>query len=159
MTKIINNQLLNYLLIHKVINQYQYGFILGSNTATILFDVISLLQRQQDNKEISAIIFIDLQKAFDTVKCDLLLKKLWVTGVRGKEYNWFASYLFERKQYIEIEGIKSDLQNVDEGVPQGGTLASTLFLIYINDITGIGLVGVPFLYADDIALIYNHKDQ
>lgn len=158
MTKIINTQLLKYIEKHKILNKHQYGFILESNTSTALFDVVSTLQKHQDNKEISVAIFIDLQKAFDTVKRDLLLRKLWILGIRDKEYSWFKSYLSQRKQYIEIDGIASELQLVEEGVPQGGHLASTLFLLYINDITDINLNGTPFLYADDIALIYNHTN-
>lgn len=155
MTKLINNQLLEYLKVYKVINKRQYGFVMESNPPTALFDAVSTLQKHQDNHETSVTIFIDLQKAFDTVKREILLTKLWVAGVRGKEYRWFKSYLSERKQYIEIDGIASDLHLNTEGVPQGGNLASTLFLLYINDITDIGLNGTLFLYADDIALIFH----
>lgn len=157
MTKIVNNQLVKYIEKHNIINKQHYGFRLKSNTSTALFDVISAIQQYRDNKEICVAVFIDLQKAFDSVKRSTLLKKLWCTGIRGKEYDWFSSYMSNRKQYIEMNGITTDLQVTEEGIPQGGNLASTLFLLYINDITECGLIGTPFLYADDIVILYHNK--
>lgn len=158
-SKIVNNQLMEYLQDNKLINDYQYGFRLKSNTQSAIFDIVSTLQNHRDQHRSAAIIFIDLQKAFDTVKRNRLISKLWHIGVRGDEYKWFVSYLTNRKQYMEIDGIRSELRLVMEGVPQGGNLASTLFLIFINDITEIQLNGSLYLYADDIALLYDGNDS
>ena len=87
-----------------------------------------------------------------------MLNKLWENGIRGVSYQWFESYLSNRKQYINIDNYKTKLENVEEGVPQGGNLASTLFLMYINNIIETDLHREIFLYADDmIAIVYNSK--
>ena len=79
-------------------------------------------------------IFLDLQKAFDTVNYNVLLKKLELYGIRGIVLKWFSSYLSNRKQYTVLQNCESTLESVTCGVPQGSVLGPLLFLIYVNDI-------------------------
>ena len=47
-------------------------------------------------------VFIDLQKAFDTVNHNISLDKLNYHGFRGIVNQWFSSYLSNRTQTTEI---------------------------------------------------------
>ena len=58
-------------------------------------------------------VFIDLQKAFDTIDHGILLSKLNVYCVKGASYQWFKSYLTGRQQYTTIAHLKSDLCSIN----------------------------------------------
>ena len=70
-------------------------------------------------------------------------------GIRGIANKLIKSYLSNRKQYVQIGDIKSDLLNINCGVPQGSVLGPLLFLIYVNDIANCNPHGFIRLFADD----------
>ena len=47
-------------------------------------------------------IYLDLQKAFDTVNHTILIKKLEIYGIRGTVLQWFMSYQSNRRQYTVL---------------------------------------------------------
>ena len=99
--------------------------------------------------KVSIGIFIDLKKAFHTIDHSILLKKLQFYGIRGTAYKWLESYLENRKQYVSINGINSECNDVICGVPQGSILGPKLFILYINDLCNSSLLLKFVLFADD----------
>ena len=103
-------------------------------------------------------IFIDLEKAFDTVNHSVLCDKLKYYGFRGKSNELIKSFLSNRSQYVSINGYDSNKLDVICGVPQGSTLGPLLFLIYINDLRYSLKFCSTTQFADDTCIIYANKE-
>ena len=115
-------------------------------------ELVDKLTQQLEKKETPLCIFIDLSKAFDTLDHSILLSKLQHYGLNSLALKWFSSYLSDRQQFVEIDGIKSEINNINTGVPQGSTLGPLLFVIYMNDINKVSNIFKAILYADDTSL-------
>jgi len=85
-----------------------------------------------DSGKPSCIAFLDLRKAFDSLDHALLLQRLHNLGVWGKEMAWFSSYLSDCKQRVKSNGLFSEWNTVNGGIPRGSALGPLLFLIYMN---------------------------
>ena len=78
-------------------NSLQFGFQENHSIDHALVSLTEAIRNTLDNKRFGCGIFIDLQKAFDTVNHEILLSKLEHYGVRGCALEWFRSYLSDRK--------------------------------------------------------------
>ena len=119
--------------------------------------IVSLTERIKqliDNGNFVCGIFIDLEKAFDTVNHEILCEKLNYYGLRGKVNDLIKSYLNNRKQFVSINGAESEVRNVTCGVPQGSSLGPLLFLIYINDFRFCLDKTETGHFADDTYILY-----
>ncbi len=73
-------------------------------------------------------------------------------GIDGVAHNIIESYLPNRKQFVETDGVKSDICTVNTSVPQGSILGHLLFTIYVNGIAKASNVFKFIIYADDYIL-------
>ena len=152
--KLMFRRLYAFLEQYKCIYDLQFGFRENHSTNHA---IISIIQKNQDaiqNNNFAVGIFIDLQKAFDTVNHSILLEKLNHYGISGISNTWFKSYLTDRQQFVSIDGENSDLTITEHGVPQGSVLGPLLFLIYINDLHQCIKNSSCFHFADDTNLLY-----
>ena len=61
-------------------------------------------------------ILIDLQKAFDTIRHDILLQKLYAIGFSKHSVNGFRSYLINRAFLVNLGNVFSQPACVSSGV-------------------------------------------
>ena len=103
-------------------------------------------------------VWVDMEKAFDKVWHDGLRLKMLRAGVGGKMFDWISHLLANRAARVQLQGQTSRKARLQHGVPQGGVLSPTLFLIYINDVMGDVRGDVhSSLYANDLALWTSDK--
>ena len=127
--KIIHSRLYNFLELHNILYENQFGFRKDNSTIYALMQITERIKECIDNGKFGCGIFIDLRKAFDTVNHDIVLLKLEHYGIRDNMLNWFKSYLSNRKQYVYLNGVSSDIKEISCRVPQGSVLGPLLFFI------------------------------
>ena len=145
------------VLRYEVITERQAAYLKGDSTITQLIYLIHQIRSSWGMSNIAHGLFLDISAAFDKVWHKGLFAKLEQIGLSGAFLDIFKSYLSNRKQCVVVEGTKSDMLDIQAGVPQGSRLGPLLFLIYINDIV-CGLESEILLFADDCFLLANGLD-
>ena len=152
------SRLTNYLTKGNFIVDNQFGFQKNRSTLQALTSFLDIVTDALDNKNYIIALFLDLSKAFDTIDHNILLKKINTYGIRGLALDYIKSYISNRQQFVEIDGVASDLSRVNCGVPQGSSLGPVLFLLYINDLPNCTNLLNILLFADDATLICSSRD-
>ena len=134
-------------VIHEQLSDY-----FSSSTELAALELIDRLLAQLKNHMIPINFYIDPAKALDSVKHDILLDKLSYYGVNGTAETFLKSYLSDRKHYVKIDEVKSSIQSIKTGVPQGSIVGPILFKILINDIIKSSRKFHLIIYADDTTL-------
>lgn len=153
--KIIKNRLTEFFKI----SDSQYGFQNMSSTLGATADLMEHIIKKMEQKDHVITIFVDLQKAFDTINIKILLNKLRKMGIVGNAYKLLKSFLTGRKQYVQLHDHVSKELPIKSGVPQGTVLGPFLYLIYVESLANIGLECKYWMFADDTALVFNNKNE
>ena len=159
MKSLFTNACILFLCKYNVIYELQFGFRSKHSTNHALISLTEMVRKAMDDGKFACGVFIDLQKAFDTVDHDILLEKLKCYGLSSDCLEWFLSYLASRHQRCSANGTLSTARFLTHGVPQGTILGPVLFLIYINDLPNCLDYSTPRLYADDTTLTFSDCDM
>ena len=154
----MHTRIFEFLNTSDVFYDLQFGFRKKYSTNHALLSIVEGIRNSLNEQTFSCGVFIDLEKAFDTVNHRILLGKLDHYGIRGISNSWFSSYLSNRKQNVILDGTSSSYLDVVCGVPQGSILGPLLFLLYVNDMNKAVKYSLVHHFADDTNLLCSDKN-
>ena len=135
-----------FLDVNKLIYNKQFGFRSNHSTSHAVINTTEFIKEKLDSGFHVGGIFIDLEKAFNTVNHDLLIEKLYYYGFRGVSQQFIKYFLSDCHQYVSIQGFHSPQLPITCGVPQGST--------HLNLSIKASTVSH---FADDTSILYASK--
>jgi hypothetical protein len=149
----------------QLVDNEQFAYRPASSTTCAIIKLQDLVLKHLDSPQCNAVslTFLDLEKAFDSIPHNLLIKKLYNLSCNNDNclpsgfLLWLQSYLCNRTQSVIYKKVVSDSCDIVSGVPQGSLLGPILFSIFMSDLNSVKL-NMPasiIKYADDTVLVCN----
>ena len=128
--KVVAARLTDHLSEHNLYEPSQSAYIKYHGTESALLRVQNYILPTVDDKRGVFLVLLDLSAAFDTIDHTILPGRLNSLGVKGPALQWITSYISNRTQAININGVLSSVATLLFGVPQGSILGPLFFTIY-----------------------------
>ena len=116
-----------------LLSKFQWGFTQRFSAQHYLLVMVKNNEKIRDNKEVFAVVLIDLSRAFECIPHGLLIAKLNAFGFNKKSLS-FISFLHNREQKTKLGSEFSDFLNILFVVPRRSILGPILFIIFIADL-------------------------
>ena len=131
-------------------SETQHGFRPLRSTTTALLPVASQIARGFNQRKPpfrTAVVSVDIAKAFDAVNINLLLKEIAATDLNCNVVRWLAAYLRGRTAACRFNGVLAARRIIHTGFPQGSVLSPSLFNFFVADCPQV--TPLQTSYADD----------
>ena len=153
--KILNCRLVWFLETNDCLHKSQNGSRKGRSPLFNLLDLENEIHDAFLQNKLLVTIFFDLEKAYDTCWGYLILRELYDFGLRGNLPTYIENYLSERQFQVRVGNKLSRTFTTEMGVPQGGILSVTLFIIAMNTVTKHINNKFTFgIFVDDLRVSY-----
>ena len=148
--RIMDKQIVAYIT--PFLSSLLCGFRQGYSAQHALVRLLEKFKISLDEGCKAGAVLMDLSKAFDCIRHDLLIAKLHAYGFSQEALALINDYLANRQHRVKVNGSFSSWKDLTRGVPQGSVLGPLLFNIYINDLLLFIQNSYIRNYADDTTI-------
>ena len=132
--RILEQRLRRFCTSKHILDESQEGFRCNRSTTRYLYSLVASLHEVKRKKLTAIVLFIDFEKAFDSVSIEALIVKLYRYGIKGRILRLLHRFLCNRQVHLMV----NDYKGIDRlcklvGLPQGSVLSPLLFIIFISD--------------------------
>lgn len=138
-----------------VLPNHQFGFRAGRSTIHPIAMLFNDISRNLNDRNVTTMVTLDIQSAFDTVWHTALIYKLIQLGFPIGIIKIIAGFVGGRTFAVGNFPNQSTRRAVIAGVPQGSVLGPVIFNIFLYDIPRHGRIKL-LQFADDVALYMKH---
>ena len=169
---LLRNRLNRWSENNDVFSDCQFGFRDNHSTTDAIFILHSVIQKVLSKQAKLWCVFIDYQRAFDSVNREALWYKLIQSGISCKMINMIKCMYGKVQSCVKLSSVNiSDFFDVTIGLKQGEPLSPILFLFFLNDIidnldfnsladSDLELLSkYLILFADDIVLFTTNPES
>lgn len=151
--KSLANPLIDHLTLNGHMNKWQRAYLPQMEANEHIYRLFHHMKTATHFGWKGAAIFLDVEKAFDSVWHNGLKYKLLSYDLPDKIIRILSSFLHDRTIKVRVKDTISHEVHLAAGTPQGSVLSPILFNMYVNDIPfpNTGPVHIS-QYADDLAL-------
>ena len=130
LTKLLANRLQN--VIHKIVSEDQTGYIKNRYIGENIRTVIDVIKYTSLKKIPGLLLFIDFEKAFDTVSWPFLFKTLNHFNFGENFKKWINVIYAQPRACVLNNGYSTKLFTISRGIRQGCPISALLFLLVVE---------------------------
>ena len=135
--KVILCQLYKHMADNGLFNMRSYAYKQGHSTLNALLDLSETWYENIDSNNQNVNMFLDMSSAFDCVSHRLILDKMRLYKFGNGVLKLMESYLSNRSQFVDVNGMHSNIIWNRYGVPQGSNLGPFLFNLYSQELGSV----------------------
>lgn len=154
---IMANRIKNHMEANCPLSKYQYGFMHRRSTEHALLELKSKIESKLNEKELVALVSLDIKGAFNNAWPPGIIKKLIDMDLPEYLIKLMINYMKDRRVVTNYSGI-TGFKPTNKGTVQGSILGPLIWNIVIDGFLQKDFSGIHVqAYADDITAVVAKK--